>query len=135
MTAPKRCWLLTASLVVGVAIVVYYGWWIFASGDVFHTAQRNAPNRVAIVRLHEDIDIGKSYADVLSAYWNARTDELRIRNDSPTEWAVQMPGEFGASDWTLLIEFQDGHVSAVRVRTSDGPPPKNAPKDKQLDAT
>jgi len=120
--------------IIIVLAVGYYGWWIFASGDVFHSSKRNEPNRVALLQLYEAIGIGESYSEALSAYWQHRTDDLRLSAEKSSAWSVRMPLEFGASDWTLLVEFQDGRVSAVRVRMSDGPSPKDGPTDKQKDA-
>jgi hypothetical protein len=121
-------------LVVVVLAAAYYGWWFFASGDMFHSSKRNAPNRAALLQVYETIGVGASHSEVLSAYWQHRTGDLRLFADKPAEWVVAMPLEFGASDWKLVVEFQDGRVSAVRVRTSDGPPPKDGPKDKQTNA-
>ncbi|MBE0702133.1 MAG: hypothetical protein IH582_03025 [Afipia sp.] len=120
--------------VIVALVAAYYGWWFFASGDVFHSSRRNAPNRAALRQVYEAVSVGASHSEVLSAYWQHRSDSLRLFADRPTGWVITMPQEFGASDWELLIEFQDGRVSAVRVRTSDGPPPKDGPKDKQKGA-
>jgi hypothetical protein len=120
--------------VIGVLVAVYYGWWFFVSGDVFHSSKRNAPNRAALLRVYEAVNVGASHPEVLAAYWQHRTDELRLHAESPTTWGIRMPMEFGASDWNLFIEFHEGGVSAIRVRTSDGPPPKDGPKDKQKNA-
>jgi hypothetical protein len=117
--------------VIVALVVVYYGWWIFASGDVFHSSQQNASHRAALVRIHEAVSVGSSHSDVLSAYWQSRTDSLRLIADTPSEWVITMPLEFGATDWKLVIDFQNDKVSAVRVRTSDGPPPAAGPQDKQ----
>ncbi|MEK7706740.1 MAG: hypothetical protein AAB380_01935, partial [Verrucomicrobiota bacterium] len=106
------------SLVVTLA-AAYYGWWLFLSGDNFYTSKRNEPNRAALLQLYEAIEIGESYTEVLSAYWQYRRDELRLFAERSTEWIIKMPFELGATDWTLFVEFQDGRVSAVRVRTSD----------------
>jgi len=38
------------------------------------------------------------------------------------------PVNFPARDWVLWVEFADGKVSAVRVRTSDGPPQAMLPQ-------
>ncbi|MDB6110800.1 MAG: hypothetical protein JWR69_2550 [Pedosphaera sp.] len=121
------------SVIVALA-AAYYGWWFFASGDVFHSPERKVHNRAMLLQLYETVGVGASQPEVLSAYWQHRTDDLRLIADQPTNWAVTMPSELGASDWRLRIEFQEGRVSAVRVRTSDGPQPKDGPKDKQKNA-
>ena len=120
--------------VIATLAAAYYSWWFFASGDVFHSSKRNAPNRTALLQLYEAVAVGSSHAEVLAAYWQHRTEELKLSAERPSAWSVRMPLEFGASDWLLLVEFRDDRVSAVRVRMSDGPPPKDGPKDKQKDA-
>ena len=122
-----------ASIIVAV-VAIYYGWWLFVSGDVFQLPKRNAPNRAGLLQVYDAIRVGASHSEVLSAYWQHRTDSLRLSADTPAVWVIEMPLEFGASDWTLRIEFQDERVSAVRVRTSNGPPPDDGPKDKQKNA-
>jgi hypothetical protein len=44
------------------------------------------------------------------------------------------PSRFGASDWTLLVDFERGHAVRVRVRTSDSSAirPDGAPLDRTL---
>jgi len=101
------------------------------SWDAFHSHESNEPNRAALLRVRGAIDIGASHGEVLAAYWQHRVDQLRLSADSYAEWSISMPLEFGTSDWKLRIEFQDGKVSAVRVRTSDGPSPSDGPTDKQ----
>jgi hypothetical protein len=113
-----------------IAVVAYYSWWMFWSGDNFRLHSANAGNRAGILRLYLAVGLGDDPGKVLQTYWSLRTEDLRLDVDSPGRWSVTMPGEFGASDWTLVLEFRDGRVSAVRVRTADGPQPSEAPRDK-----
>lgn len=105
-------------------------WFLFLEAFRFHGA--NQSNRDALVTIHSALNPGDSYATVLTTYWKDRTGELRISTESPTEWVVSMPMEFGASDWRLVITFDEAtrKVTAIRVRTSDGPAPKDGPRDK-----
>jgi hypothetical protein len=121
-------------LIAGVAFVValYYGWWIFWSGDNFRRHSANAPNRQAILQLYSGVAVGADRETVLQEYWSRRTHDLRLDVDNPDRWLVSMPGEFGASDWTLIVEFHAGKVSALRVRTADGPRPQDGPTDKGM---
>ena len=123
----KRSFLIVA---VVLTVAAYYAWWIFLSGDNFRRHSANAGNRQALVRLHAALDVGADREKVLNEYWSLRTTELRLRVDAADRWIVSMPYEFGARDWTLIVEFREGRVSAVRVRTSDGPAPTNGPPDK-----
>jgi hypothetical protein len=127
----KRSYLIIAAIVLVIGIVWVRGFWFT---EVFHTRKSNEPNRTALLQIRETIAIGASHTETLTAYWRHRTDDLKLFADRPTDWIITMPLEFGASDWKLLIEFQDGRVAAVRVRMSDGPPPKGGPQDKQKDA-
>jgi hypothetical protein len=124
---PKR-----SSLIIGVLLIVaaYYSWWIFGSGDIFYRHSANAANREAILRLYSTIRVGDDREAVLKAYWSQRTEDLRLHVDVPASWVVAMPGEFGATDWTLVVEFRNDKVSAVRMRTADGPRPTGGPPDK-----
>ena len=125
----KRSHILAATVVLVLGIV-----WVrvFLFGEVFNTHKRNKPHRAALMHIRDAIPLGASYSDVLAAYWQHRSDALNISIDTSTNWSVGMPMEFGASDWYLGIDFQDGNVTSLRVRTSDGPPPKDGPQDKQL---
>ena len=117
--------------VVVLAVAGYYWWWVFRSGDWLRTHASNAANRAALTQLHTEIHLGSGYEDVLRTYWRRRTAELRLAADHPTDWRVAMPVEFGAADWNLVIEFRDGLVTNVAVRTSDGPAPMDAPAEKR----
>lgn len=127
----KRSHVIAAIIILVVGIVWVRSFWFT---EVFRTHKSNEPHRAALLTIQDSVALGASHADVLAAYWQHRTDSLRLFADRPANWVITMPLEFGASDWNLLIEFQDGTVSAVRVRTSDGPPPKDGPKDKQKSA-
>ena len=127
----KRSHVVVAIILLALGIAWVKGFWLT---EVFHTRKSNESHRAALLQIRDAISIGASHADVLAASWQPRTDSLRLFADRPADWIITMPLEFGASDWTLLIEFHDARVSAIRVRTSDGPPPKDGPKDKQNDA-
>jgi hypothetical protein len=120
-----------AIIILVVCVVWMMGFWFT---EVFRTHKSSEPHRAALLRIRDAVAIDASHADALAAYWQLRTDSIRLFADRPGDWVITMPLAFSASDWKLLIEFQDGRVSAVRVRTADGPPPKDGPKDKQKDA-
>jgi hypothetical protein len=122
-------------IAVIVALVVGMTWFVFLGGDVFRSHSANVPKREALVRIHSAINVGDSYDAVLQTYWSHRTRYLQLFAESPEYWRVAMPLEFGASDWTLILEFRNARASAVQVRTSDSPHrggyrPEEAPKDK-----
>jgi hypothetical protein len=102
------------------------------SGDNFQRHSADAPNRQAILQRYSGVAVGADRETVLEEYWSRRTHDLRLDVDNPDRWLVSMPGEFGASDWTLIVEFHAGKVSALRVRAADGPRPQDGPTDKRL---
>lgn len=118
------------SSIVGIALacgaVLLCGFLLVRS---FNTHARNEMNRQALLRIRDELRIGDSRVDVLRAYSQFRTDELSLVK-GPDSWCVEMPTEFGATDWNLIVEYRENGVSAVRVRTSDGPPPSDGPDDK-----
>ena len=115
---------------VVLAIAAFCAWWVFWSGDNFRLHSANANNRAAIMRLHSALQVGDDFDKVLKEYWSQRTEELRLHVDVRDRWFVSMPGGLGASDWTLVVEYADGKVAAIRVRTADGPQPADRPTDK-----
>jgi hypothetical protein len=115
--------------IVGFLLLAYYSWLIFGSGDWILTHSTNTQKREAMLKVREEIHIGDGYESALRSYWLHGSKDLRLDAGSPKTWTVSMPREFPARDWVLWVEFADGKVSAVRVRTSDGPPPSDAPAD------
>jgi|ERR1041385_4971665 hypothetical protein len=126
---------LTRSVIGGGGILlVLFGFivWVFLfSGRVFHSHRSNAPNRDALVHIHQAVQIGSSASEVRDCFRRYSTPQLRLHDERSTDWAIGMPMEFGASDWKLLINFRDERVVRVRLLTADGPPPKDGPPDKQ----
>lgn len=114
---------------ISALVLAFYAWWIFVSGDWFYTHGRNAPNRAAILKMREELRVGDGYEKALRIYWQHAPKDLRLDSGSPETWTVSMPFEIGASDWVLYLDFSDSKISAIRVRTSDGPRPSAAPED------
>ena len=113
----------------GLLMVAYFAWLIFGSGDWFFPHSKNAPNRVAILKIREEVHLGDGYESVLRSYWQYATRDLTLYAGSPQTWTVSMPTEFGARNWVLFIEFVEGKVSGLKVRVSDGLPPNGGPAD------
>jgi hypothetical protein len=114
--------------IVFVAFCVRFIWF----GGVFQTHEANEPNRKAMVQILDGIHLDAAYEDVLKVFWQHREhSSLGFHVRWPHEWSVRMPFEFGGTEWTLYIKFQDGRVTAAYIRNSDGKLPKGAPKDKQ----
>jgi len=115
----------------GVLIAVIVLWVrFFWFTEVFRTHSGNESNRASLLRVYDAIQLGDSASDVLEKYWQHRSHELELRADDPAHWFIRMPSEFGAADWRLRLEFIDRKVVAVQLRTTDGPAPRDAPRDK-----
>ena len=121
------------TMVIAILVASHLCWWIFLSGDLLYTHERNAPNRAMLAQLHANIALGASYSDVLRAYWQLRTIDLQLRVYDPAKWIITTPLEPLEDNWEMAIEFHDGRVTAVRVRTPDELVPKGAPEDKSWD--
>jgi hypothetical protein len=119
----------TRTIVVLSVMLAGYVWSIFGSGDWIYTHWRNAPNRAALLKIRGKLQVGDSYEKTLRAYWRNASCDLRLNAESAETWSVVMPFEIGASDWVMYVDFSDGKVSSIRVRTSDGPTPGDGPED------
>lgn len=119
-------------LVIGIVVVLitaYYCWLIFCSGDFFSSHARNTLNRAAILKMRDELRIGDSYEKVLRSYWQHASSDLQLYAGSPKSWSVSMPPQVGAREWVLRLDFTNGRLSALKVRTVDGPHPSDAPED------
>ena len=120
----------------GILALVLVGiiWMFFFSGHPFHSPSSNAPNRAALKQIYETIQVGDSPATVRTTFERYASPTLSLHADRDSDWFVTMPTEWGASDWNLSVDFLDGKVASVKIRTADGPPPSNGPPDKQRTA-
>src|SRR5205823_13616152 len=73
-----------------------------------------------------------SKEEVRSLARESNFQDLTLHEDSPTQWSIEAPSEFGAKNWVLYVEFKDSRLAALRVRTADSKNerPKSAPQDK-----
>lgn len=92
----------------------------------------NQKNRNALVKMHGVLTPGDPTAKILTTYNQYRTAELSIDARSATEQRIDMPLEFGAGNWRLVIlcDPATGKITSVQMRTEDGPAPKDGPPDK-----
>lgn len=121
----------------GIILLLVSGfilWFFFSSGRMFNSHASNAPNRDALVQLHQAIRLGASASEVRGLFQRYATRQLTLHDERSTDWVIRMPMEFGATDWKLLLDFQDARVIRVQLLTADSPPPKDGPPDKQKPA-
>jgi hypothetical protein len=116
---------LTIGLVVAI-IVIFAG--LFTPLTFLNREQYRAEVRV----LDESLQPGMTGEHVRRVIESNKFPHLRFQRVGDQMWSVAAPYEFGARNWVLLIEFQGGHVAALRVRTADGidDHPPEAPPDK-----
>jgi hypothetical protein len=103
--------------------------------DPFAAAhQRNQPARDALTSVMNALTIGDLREPAQRTVESRLRPELRFDRSHPHLWTVRMPFETRATDWMVLIDFEQDRVSGVRMRTSDGMDerhkPKEAPPDK-----
>jgi hypothetical protein len=122
-----------AQAALGVAI----GLVLFAVADLEFVKDQVGWNRTRnqheLMSLHEAITLGSTHQDVRAtiAQPSFRHLQLYVENLPANEWWVHTPLEFGAGNWILGLQFEDGRLSATRVRVADGDfHPSGAPPDR-----
>jgi hypothetical protein len=126
----KKTEILTLALMAGVIVAIV---WSVVGEPLFHRGR----NRGQVVALYEKLQSGmpKQQAQHVidsGEYPNLRS--ARVDEVNKDRWYVSTPLEFGATNWTLWVEFSAGRVSALRIRTADGDweHPPEAPPDKTV---
>jgi hypothetical protein len=122
---PKVWWfiLIGAILAASVAAIVHAR---RANQEEFHNK---------ITALTAELSDGQSGRKELSSILNEpRFRGLILEDNSPNEWVVETPSEFGATNWVLYVEISDSKIVGLRVRTADSTNahPRGAPADKYL---
>jgi hypothetical protein len=115
------------------AIICFVGlFWLFLMfGEFFTLHSSNEPDRIKLLAIRNDIQLGDNYEKVLQNFWSKKTKDSRLSISvySPEEWMISMESEFNATDWRMYIKFKDGKVVSYKIRTSDGPKTKDMPED------
>ena len=75
----------------GLLMVAYFAWLIFGSGDWFFPHSKNAPNRVAILKIREEVHLGDGYESVLRSYWQHAPSDLLLCGESPNLDSLYAP--------------------------------------------
>jgi hypothetical protein len=93
-------------------------------------------NRTELIQLHDQVAVGVSAADAAQVLDRFRSSHLELHHAKPgaPQWHISTPSEFGATNWTMDVQFSDGRISATRVRTDDGEHrrPSEAPADRGM---
>jgi hypothetical protein len=114
-----------AVLIVGVVAALL---WSPVVDPLLHRARY----RGEVLTLYENLQPGLTKQEVEQVMDSGRYPHLQFHRGHEERWSGATPSEFGAGNWVLVIEFQGGQVSALRVRTADGDHdhPAEAPPDK-----
>jgi hypothetical protein len=82
--------------------------------------------------LHDSVQPGMTKEQVQRLLDPSRYPHLQIRRTDAHLWSAAAPLELGATNWVLYIEFENGCVSTLGIRTGDGRDdhPDGAPHDK-----
>lgn len=112
-----------------VAVGGFWIWMLFFSTDLFRFHSANARNREGLIILRDRVQVGDSYEEVLKKYWQKDEYDLTLRPIDEKCWLVLMPSEIFATDWRMTIGFEADRVSAIKIRTSDGPRSTGSPDD------
>lgn len=86
-------------------------------------------NRTTLLGIYSNLTVGMLESEASMMVSAQLTNELKLISLDEGIF-LRMPLEWGASDWNLTVEFSNRAVTSVRIRTSDGPAPLNAPMDK-----
>ena len=95
------------------------------------TFLRREQYRGEVRALYQSLQPGMTKEEVRRVMDSGKYPNLQFHRGDGQMWLGAAPLEFGAGNWVLMIEFQNEHVSALRVRTADGvhDHPAEAPAD------
>ncbi len=122
--ALKWKWLFVAMILVTLVVALQY-----------RNSETNRQYRAKISTLSTELTAYQSdMEDLRHLLAQPRFQGLTLRQDSATEWEVETPAEFGATNWVLYLEVSNSKIVALRMRTMDSSKrrPEGAPPDKSL---
>ena len=114
-------------LVFGILTLLLAAWCI-TGWDGLTTRKERAESRASVLAIYEKLELGQS-RDVVDALV-ARHPNLAVHSGDESIEA-DTPIEFGAKNWILMLEFQQGVLVEVKIRTPDSVAyhPPDAPPD------
>lgn len=110
---------LIASCLIVAAVILGY--------EVFNRPSRHAD----LIRFTELARGVSSPDEVEELFTRMNSRVLTLDKLSDSRWRVVTPFELTANNWILYIDFNDGQLASLRIRTTDGPHdhPDSAPPD------
>ncbi len=119
-------------LVSGILALMLAAWFL-TGWDGLTTRSERAESRASVLAIYERLELGQGQGSVEALV--AEYPILRVRSYEETLEA-ETPLEFGAKNWILMLEFQQGVLVAAKVRTPDSASyhPPDAPPDLVADS-
>lgn len=108
---------------------------VFLAAIVYRNSAHQAEYHNKIIALTTELTRHQRNREELRHLVNeARFNGLTLREVSSTEWAVETPIQFGATNWILYVEMIDSKMVALQVRTADSRSihPNGAPPDQSF---
>jgi hypothetical protein len=109
---------------------------VAASVAIVHNRRANQEEfHEKITALTAELSQRQRGNDELRRLFNeSRFQGLSLEDDSPSEWVVETPTEFGATNWVLYVEVSDSKIVTLRIRTADSRNvhPTGAPADRAV---
>jgi len=121
----------TVRWVLLVLLVVFIAALYFLTFNA--TPQGQAQARTDIVQMFNALAIGDTRQTVESKFKRINSKYLGLpRTQDEKEWLITTPGEWGATNWLIWVEFCGDRVASVGTRLADGKEfhPSEAPPDK-----
>jgi len=100
---------------------------------IFQAKIRNKPNKQALSLIMKNSSLGDFRENFMAKYLKYGTEELIAIEPDEATLKIRMPGELGASDWMLYVQFDDEKITAMRMRKHDGIHSFHKPKETPAD--
>ena len=78
--------------------------------------------KVELLALWDELDWGEGLEDVEEILQSGKYSALRPQQDRPRGtgvWTIGTPSEWGAENWILCLQFDEGMLVAKRIRIQD----------------
>lgn len=93
-------WLFAAVITVAMLVALQY-----------RNSKTNRQYREKLSTLSAELAVNQSdMADLRHLLSQPRFQGLTLRQDSTTEWEVETPAEFGATNWVLYVEVSNSNI-------------------------
>lgn len=118
-----------------ILVIGYIIFTVWITSEWSFSQKAKILSRKNIINMYNEINLGDSREHIENLLQSIIPANFKIykRGDS---WVVKSPGELGASEWIVVINFDKDQVDSTRIRIADGNfHPKCAPIDKTIFGT